>query len=259
MTTTGSRRRSRRGRASPNPSEDGAVVASYPSPMVALRPILRRTLRHTLVGRARDTGQPEAGRFTRADADRLLEQTWKRFAELAPGRPREPTRGARQNVLLAALTLAAFRALLDAGVERGYAIELIGDAAWRLYAWWGRLDTLATAPFGGDPPERLRRRVNLFLRYPFGRPAYQYADRPQPRGRGLDMLRCPIADYMRGNEAADLCVGTWCNLDFALAEMWGGHLERQGTLAGGAPRCDFRFIASPRPIESLRRDEHVGR
>jgi hypothetical protein len=211
--------------------------------MIAGRPVLRRTLRRTLVGRARRKAEPEAGRFTRADADRLLEDTWDRFTERARQRPREPTLGARQNVLLAALTLAAFHALLDAGIERPYAIELIGDAAWRIYAGWGRLAKLATAPFGGDPPERLRRRVDLFLRYPFERPAYVYEDRPEPRGRALDMLRCPIADYMRDNEAADLCVGTWCNLDFALAEMWGGRLQRRHTLAGRAPKCDFRFIA----------------
>jgi hypothetical protein len=50
---------------------------------------------------------------------------------------------------------------------------------------------------------------------------------------------------MRANDAADLCIGTWCNLDFPLAEMWGGRLERRGTLAAGAPVCDFRFVAAP--------------
>jgi ubiquinone biosynthesis protein len=220
-----------------------ASADGVPTIMIVIRPILRRSLRHTLVGRARRTAQPDAGRFARADADRLLDDTWDRFSEFARHRPREPTLGARQNVLLAALTLAAYDALLDAGVERAYAIGLIGDAAWRIYAWWGRLARLATAPLGGDPPKRMRRRVNLFLRAPFGRPSYVYEDRPELRGRALDMLRCPIADYLQENEAGDLCVGTWCNLDFALAEMWGGRLQRHGTLAGGAPKCDFRFIA----------------
>jgi hypothetical protein len=30
-------------------------------------------------------------------------------------------------------------------------------------------------------------------------------------------------------------------LDFALAEMWGGKLERTGTLAEGKEHCDFYF------------------
>lgn len=213
-------------------------------PIDGVKPILRRTVRRTLVGRARDATDGTAGRFTRGDADRVLEETWERFGSLAADRPAQPTVGARQNVLLACLTLAFFRVLLDSGIERAYAIELVGDTAWRIYARWGRLATAITA-LDGEPAVRLRRRVDLFLRYPFGRPGYQYRDREEPRGRALDMLHCPIADYMRANDAADLCVGTWCNLDFPLAEMWGGHLERRGTLAGGAPVCDFRFVAGP--------------
>jgi L-2-amino-thiazoline-4-carboxylic acid hydrolase len=55
------------------------------------------------------------------------------------------------------------------------------------------------------------------------------------------MPRCPVAEYLTSHDATDLCVATCCNLDFPLARMWGGELERQGTLAGGAGRCDFRF------------------
>jgi hypothetical protein len=43
--------------------------------------------------------------------------------------------------------------------------------------------------------------------------------------------------------ASDLCIETWCNLDFPLAEMWGGRLERTQTLAAGCEHCDFRFKA----------------
>ena len=173
------------------------------------KPVLRPTIRHALVGRARTRGNVRAGRFTRADADRLLDETWERFVALARTRPREPTLGARQNVVLACLTVAFFRTLLDNGVERPYAVELVGDATWRIYARWGRLAAAITAPLGGEPSARLRRRVELFLRYPFGRPAYVYEDRDEPRGRAFDMLRCPIAEYMRAHDAADLCVGTW--------------------------------------------------
>ena len=214
------------------------------------KPVLRRTIRHTLVGRARDSGDDTAGRFTRRDADRLLDETWVCFSALADQRPSEPTLGARQNVLLACLTVAFLQALLDRGVDRPYAIELVGDATWRIYARWGRIAAAITAPLGGGPSARMRRRVNLLLRYPFGRPAYNYRDRREPGGRAFDMLRCPVADYMRDQEAADLCVHTWCNLDFPLAETWGGRLVRDGTLAGGAPLCDFRFLAGPGEVEA---------
>ena len=58
----------------------------------------------------------------------------------------------------------------------------------------------------------------------------------------FDMVRCPVAEYFRSHDLADLCVQTWCNLDFPLATQWGGAtLERTETLAGGGRRCDFRW------------------
>lgn len=35
--------------------------------------------------------------------------------------------------------------------------------------------------------------------------------------------------------------------DRVLARLWGGHLERHGSLPGGAPCCDFRFKADVEP------------
>jgi hypothetical protein len=87
----------------------------------------------------------------------------------------------------------------------------------------------------------MRMSVEMFLRYPFNRPGYRYLDVREPRGRGLGMLRCPVAEYLAAHEASDLTVATWCNFDFPLAQMWGGELERHGTLASGADRCNFRF------------------
>ncbi|MBL6748913.1 MAG: L-2-amino-thiazoline-4-carboxylic acid hydrolase [Nevskia sp.] len=66
------------------------------------------------------------------------------------------------------------------------------------------------------------------------------------------MLHCPIADYFESQGASDLCVGTWCNLDFALAEMWGGRLERHETLSAGCARCDFRFKGGPAIVTDTR-------
>jgi len=59
------------------------------------------------------------------------------------------------------------------------------------------------------------------------------------------MLRCRVADYLGRRVAADLCAGSWCNLDYALAEMWGTHVQRSSTLVAGASCCDFRFHALP--------------
>jgi hypothetical protein len=146
-------------------------------------------------------------------------------------------------MLLGCVTISYFKALTADGVERAYAIELIGDAAWKVYANWARLPRLLARAQSRDPAVQMRQSVNAFLRFPFTPPGYRFDRFDTPQGVSLDMLRCPIASFFSQQGAADLCVGTWCNLDFALAETWGGQLERTTTLAAGDGRCDFRFSA----------------
>jgi ubiquinone biosynthesis protein len=188
----------------------------------------------------------------------FVNDAFERFESLVPELPSEPTVGSRQNVMLAALTLSLLDVLEQAGVERGYAIELTGDTCWRFYRQWGRITATVTKLMSRDPTRRLRLSVNAFLTYPFGRPGYRFDDVVEEHGRSLDMRRCPVADFLGQRNAADLCAGSWCNLDYALAEMWGARLERTGTLVGGASSCDFRFLAlgpsevagAPRPVPS---------
>jgi L-2-amino-thiazoline-4-carboxylic acid hydrolase len=179
--------------------------------------------------------------------DRGFERSDQRVPEL----PSEATLGSRQNVLLAALTLSFLEALEADGIERGYAIELTGDVCWRFYRQWGRGTRAVTRLITRDPVRRLRLSVNAFLTFPFGRPGYRFNDVPQSDGRSLDMQRCPVADYLGARGAADLCAGSWCNLDYALAEMWGGTLERSTTLVTGGSCCDFRFRALADPDAPL--------
>ena len=236
----------------PSPAISSGVAgdAGRAALLTLLRPWVRWAARSAITGRNRSRDDSAAGRFTRKDVDRLLRAAWANFDRLSPQLPREATLGSRQNVVLACLTLSMLQALLAEGIERDYAIELIGDACWKVYAQWGQIPRLLSRASTRDPAKRMRMSVDMFLRYPFNQPGYRYRyrDIAEPRGRGLDMLRCPVADYLTANGAADLCVGTWCNLDYPLARMWGGELERHGTLAGGAKRCDFRFRA-PGPEE----------
>jgi L-2-amino-thiazoline-4-carboxylic acid hydrolase len=209
----------------------------------ALKPVVRRVACRVIVGRNRSRTDPTAGRFTRSQVNRIVNHGFERFERQVPDLPSEATLGSRQNVLLAALTLSFLEALEADGIERGYAIELTGDVCWRFYRQWGQGTRVATRLITRDPVRRLRLSVNAFLTFPFGRPGYQFDDVAQADGRSLDMQRCPVADYLGSRGAADLCAGSWCNLDYALAEMWGGTLERSGTLVTGASCCDFRFRA----------------
>jgi L-2-amino-thiazoline-4-carboxylic acid hydrolase len=211
------------------------------------RPLVRGVARRAITGRNRSRSDPTAGRFTRSQVSRIVNEGFTRFEREVPDLPCEPTLGSRQNVLLAALTLSFLEALEADGIERGYAIELTGDVCWRVYQQWGHGTRAATRLITRDPVRRLRLSVNAFLTFPFGRPGYRFDDVPQPDGRSLDMQRCPVADYLGSRGAADLCAGSWCNLDYALAEMWGGTLERSGTLVAAGSCCDFRFRVPANP------------
>jgi hypothetical protein len=97
------------------------------------RPLAARAARQALVGRNRAQRSPDRGRFTRADADTLLKTAWRDYAERVVKLPPEPTVGSGMNVKLACFTMSFFNALLGIGTERTYAIELVADAAWRVY------------------------------------------------------------------------------------------------------------------------------
>ncbi len=207
------------------------------------RPTIKRAARAGLVGRKRDRLNHDKGRFTRAEINTILSQVWKSYDQLAPLVPREPKLGNRMNMLFACISLAFFRALVATGVEREYAIDLFGDVAWKVYTTWGRLPIFVARLLTRNPRKQMQISVNMFLRFPFTPPGYIFERLPSSDGVSFDMQRCPVAEYFHKEDASDLCVGTWCNLDYALAEMWGGSLERTETLAAGHARCDFRFKA----------------
>ena len=206
-----------------------------------LRVVLRSASRRCWVGRNRSPGRPEEGRFTRREAKRLVNEALRNLESCATEASAEPSLGARMNVRLAGVTLAAHRALTAAGIEKTYATELVSDAAWWVYEKWGWLAAGLAWAARRDSLGRLRFATVLFRSFPFNPPGYLMEDIPAAHEVAFDVRRCPVAEYFGRHGASEVCVGTWCNLDYALAEQWGGRLERAGTLAAGADRCDFRW------------------
>jgi hypothetical protein len=212
------------------------------------RPLTARAARQVLVGRSRARQSPDRGRFTHADVDGLLKAAWLRYAEDARKLPTEPTVGSRMNVRLACFTMSFFKALLAIDTERGYAIELVADAAWRVYRLWssvalglaylmpGKTTSLAFAV--GSSGEN---KGKVSLRFPFNAPGYLIENVAAQNGTAFDVVRCPIADYFRKQGAVDLCSASWCNLDYALAELTHDKLVRTKTLVRGDDRCDFEL------------------
>jgi len=211
-------------------------------------PLTRRAARRALLGRMRVRESPECGRFTRSDVTKLLDGGWARYQVASGSLPAQPTKGSTMNVRLACFTFSFFEELLASGTEKQYAIELVADATWQVYQVWARLTEAAghlmrskssalafavTRKEGGE--------ATVHLRFPFNAPGYVVETVPISSGTAFNVLHCPVADYFRAQGATDLCVASWCNLDYPLSELTDQKLVRTKTIVQGADHCDFRI------------------
>ena len=191
----------------------------------------------------------------------LMKQTWDRYYQIEPTVAIQPTLGAVFTTHAAALILALHETLLRHGVAATESHRLIYDIGWSVYRQMAEPPLLIASAFTRDPRKRLKLATDLFRSFPFGSPSYQWCDVASPDGAiAFDCIKCPVAEFFASHDASELCVQTFCRLDFPLAQTWGGRLERTGTIASGAQRCDFRWYpirqhavgeidgaASPRP------------
>jgi len=172
----------------------------------------------------------------------LMKQTWDRYYELDPSVAIQPTLGAVFTTHAAALILAMHETLLRHGVATAESHRLIYEIGWSVYRQMGEPPLLIGAAFTRDPRKRLKLATDMFRNFPFGSPSYEWRDVPSLDGAiAFDCVKCPVAEFFASQSASELCVQTFCRLDFPLAETWGGRLERKGTIASGAKCCDFRW------------------
>ncbi len=176
------------------------------------------------------------------EVERALQETWRIYDRLLPKIPKESTWGGRLMVRLAACAVSLYRALLQMNVPGEEAARLVSAAAWLVYEKMALAPRVLAALVTRDPLRRLRMATDLFRRFPFGPPSYRMEDVPAESGVvAFDVLRCPVAEFFRREGQPELCVSTFCQLDFPLARTGGGTLERTSTIAAGAERCDFRW------------------
>ncbi|QEE35308.1 hypothetical protein FTO60_06055 [Octadecabacter sp. SW4] len=218
----------------------------------AFRPLVRGAAMTAIRGRNRQRGDLSKGRFTRGEVRTLLNDAWTRFEAHAAQIPHEKDAGARLWLLNGALIIGAIQAAIDRGVARDYAIELVGDAAWIIYRRVMVLPDALVRLTTRNPAKRLQRDTHLIMDlFPFGPKSYCKRWIDSDRGGVFLVTRCPYQELhhklLPPEDARDFCQGTACNLDYPLAEMWGGHLERQHTLVGGGAYCDFRYVSGARP------------
>lgn len=181
----------------------------------------------------------------------VLAQTWDRYYRLEPSVAVQPTLGAVFTTHAAALILALHQTLTDHGLATDQSYRLIYQIVWQFYTQMGEPPLLAACAFTRDHRKRLKLATDVFRRFPFGAPSYEWRDVAATDGAiAFDCLKCPMAEFFTKHHASELCVETACKLDFPLADKWGGRLERTGTIASGAPYCDFRWYA-PSPVLEL--------
>lgn len=146
---------------------------------------------------------------------------------------------------LASLTAGFYQGLFLRVGDAAEARALTGEVTWRIYSKAGRLPWSLGGVGATSKVDRLRRATDVFRRFPFSPPAYEMVDvhSDDPAVVAFDVLRCPVAEYFVERGLGEVCVETWCNLDFPLAEQWGARLERDTQLASGDKRCEFRWHA----------------
>jgi len=153
---------------------------------------LKGAVRGALAGRNRSRANAALGRFTRRDCNRLTTAVLIHYSRLAAVVAPQPNLGSRLTVRFGGVLLAALlEAMLEEGLERDYAIELIGDSAWRIYRRWGQVANLLVGPFSRDPVRRIRLAVGMFLHFPFGElPAPGH-----PRSRRASFQHHHLSDF----------------------------------------------------------------
>jgi len=154
-----------------------------------------------------------------------------------------------ENVLLGVASLALYRALQAAGVEREYATELVSDLAWKVYEKWIVLPRFIARRVTRDPQKQVDLMARMGLRYPFNRPGYDWKVLPESGTFAVDYYRCPVYDYLKAQGEAEFMLNTWCTLDFDLAQVMtrGGYYERPHILSAGDEVCDMKWYGASKP------------
>ena len=236
------------------------------------RRLVRQAAYEIALGRMKEPGVPEEGRFLRHEIDDILAQTWRNVDRLLPVAHLErlPTWGNRHNVFLAVVTVAAFQAFRDAGLERDYAIELFADVGWKLYARFLTLPRFLARLVTRDPQQQVNFILRLLLRFPFsapGRPGYEVEAWAESGRFRTDWTYCAPYAFVRNyvaeygdNGEMEAFRKSWCWYDWAFTyAMVGGsdeshgHYERPHTLSAGDAVCDMCWYAG-RPKGAARAD-----
>jgi hypothetical protein len=175
----------------------------------------------------------------------ILSEYWQRYKKLELEVPKMPTLGGSVTVHLAAMSTAFYQELIIRGQSEEAATQLFYNIAWKVYEKMGKLSWWLAGGNNHTAYSRLLKTTKLFRAFPFNSPSYEWKDvQAQSNVVAFDCVRCPVAEYFKSKDLSRFCTKTWCTLDYPLAELWHSKLERTGSIAGGADKCDFRWIVN---------------
>jgi hypothetical protein len=188
------------------------------------------------------------GRFAPEETGGLIEETWRRYDELAPEFPDSTSPTGDFFMRFAGAELALYLSLVDHDIEAGEARQMVADVNWSLVAGGTlleramRLQYKLTRIASSDPVRRLKWCLAPLWRFIFTIPPWEKIDLPSNDGvLALNVMRCPLANFFQSFGQPELGAATFCAADVRFAEIWGFDLKRSGLRMTGAPICDFRF------------------
>lgn len=234
---------------------------------IIYKPLSKRAMLRAIVDRdRRDPGQFEASdylgstsfeesvlrsKFTAADVKRMHKDMWRKYDELSLKLTTWASRGAADNEKFGCLALAMHRALLDYGVDRKYSYSLTKDSCCQVYKKAAGMVLLLARIVARNPKKQIQACVKAFQVYPFSRPGYNWEIVPDDSEENAVYVRwtkrCPFHHFLRQfEEGEEFLLIAQCEMDYSLAELWGGWFDRPCLQAiEGAEYCDMRFNVKP--------------
>ena len=211
--------------------------------------IKKKSVVQVLTPRCRRDGEPEHGRFTTRDIERIIQTANSHAVELAQHFKDLPNIGNYMMAYSSMLDLAIYRALLGENVDPGYATNLIGDINWQFVVNTGgyyRLKRKLIALKTKDPIELMGKFLSDILKFPYGKPGYRAELHREGNVYHMNIYSCPVYDFYKqfGNEELTLFRKVFCTYDYAAAErlVEGGRHQREHTLSEGDDVCDMRWF-----------------
>ena len=149
--------------------------------------------------------------------------------------------GARHLLAISAFAVALDRSLRAHDFSPEASASLISDAVFASIRRSRDLVDLISRIRFRDRLDGVRWASAMSKKHYYAEPDWEITDVEAPRGVGLDITRCVIAEFFASMDACELGERVICNQDHRSAARHGLGFARSNTLMAGADRCDFRY------------------